>query len=109
MSRAELTLPFAGSDITFGIEYNYHPGAPAIASGPMDNADPGYSAEIEFLSIEAIVKNQDHFRLSDPSSPDVIHAPVPSWLFNIIANDDEVYDQLCALHETNEWKDWDAA
>lgn len=100
MPRIGLETNFFDSELLILVDYNYRRGARPIVSGPSDNCDPGYPAEVEI--------NGAWFINPKPIHEDDGLSPVPDFVLGILNRDDAVYDALCASHEAGDHLDPDA-
>jgi hypothetical protein len=77
-------------------EYTFSAGSPASGPTFYSGGEPGDPAEVEFVKIELNTTDTD----SKTANPDN-YFPAPDWIRDIIANDDDIYLEICSEDHTH--------
>lgn len=77
-------------------EYTFSPGSPAHYGSLSYEGHPAEPAEIEFVKVEINTTDTDHTQALSEN-----YFPAPDWLWSILSNDDDVYQEICSQDHTH--------
>lgn len=81
-------------------EYTLTGGCPAHMGSLSYAGHPAEPAELEFVKVEINTTDADHKAAKAEN-----FFPAPEWLVTILANDDDVYLEICESHSDYDYSD----
>jgi hypothetical protein len=76
-------------------EYTFSAGSPAHYGSLSYPGHPAEPAEIEFVKVELNTTDKDHKTAKVEN-----WFPAPDWLYTILSEDDDVYQEICSQDHT---------
>jgi hypothetical protein len=96
----ETTFQIGRKEVLVIVEYTLTGGCPAHYGSFNYPGHPAEPAELEFVKVELNTTDADP-KTAKPEN----YFPAPDWVRDILANDDDVYQEICSDRDAHDYSD----